>query len=52
MPDLAECQSIKKCKLKRDCEGDKMFTDPKCCPSLYCNPICIEKPEECDPNPP
>lgn len=37
--------------LKRDCEGDKLFEDPRCCPSIHCDPKCLADPEVCDPNP-
>jgi len=55
-PHLAECEQIKNCKIKRDCNGTKRFTDPRCCPPEICDPGCIENSEtedkECGPTEP
>ena len=41
-PGLAVCEQIKNCKIKRDCKGQKKFTDPRCCPPEICDPGCYE----------
>ena len=45
---------MKNCKIERDCEGLKRFTDQRCCPTSICDPECDKKtdPLKCeDPDP-
>lgn len=48
-PNLPECDKCKYCKIDRTCEGINIFTDPRCCPDMICNPKCKEENEYCDP---
>lgn len=53
-PDREECANVEKCKIVRDCLGDKKLTDPRCCPSGLCSPKCVLFPTlpECVVDPP
>ena len=51
VPEGENCFKCDVCKIERTCKEHNIFTDPRCCPDIYCDEECKEEGdcEETDP---
>lgn len=51
-PQNPICEKVLDCIPKTNCEGDKLFTEPDCCPNKVCPPKCDNPPCDTPVDPP